>query len=154
MLGDANSQLSRWLKGVFGSKYDQLDIYATNLVKCFFSSVPSRFPDGSYKFLKPFFDNYKEYLTAEITNFKPRLLMTLGEPAHRLFVANLDEPRVIPEKMKEAFTGRFVTARLNGVEFDYSPCLHIQTFRIAETYKDSVTAFKSSLLELLEHLTT
>ena len=41
MLDDDKSQLSRWLKGVFGSKYDGIEIYATNLVKCFFSSPPA-----------------------------------------------------------------------------------------------------------------
>ncbi len=51
--------------------------------------------------------------------------------------------------MKEAFTGHFVKARINGYEFDYSPCLHIQTFRLAVTYKDYVTVFKSSLFKYL-----
>ena len=44
--------------------------------------------------------------------------------------------------MKKAFTGDFVRAKFRGIEFDYSPCLHIQTFRVAETYGDRVERFK------------
>ena len=150
MLDDANSQLSRWLKNIFGEKFDELDIYATNLVKCFFSLPPSQMPGGGYKFLQPFYDECKGYLVTEITKFCPAFVMTLGQTAHRLFIKSLDNPSSVPEFMKDAFTGNFVKVKLNSFEFDYTPCLHIKTFRVAETYKDSVTAFKKNLLGYLD----
>jgi hypothetical protein len=55
----------------------------------------------------------------------------------------------MPERMQTAFTGQFVLARLDGFEFDYSLCLHIQTFRVAETYGEGVVAFRRGLQEQL-----
>ncbi len=75
-----------------------MELYAINLIKCFFSRPPSRFTAGGYKFLKPFFINCKEYLVAEITGFKPESVITLREPAHRLFIDILDAPDVIQKK--------------------------------------------------------
>ena len=63
-----------------------------------------------------------------------------------LFVSLLDNSSEMSKEMKNAFTGRFVRARLHGFEFDYSPCLHIQTFRVAEKYGAKVEDFKRSLL--------
>jgi len=57
----------------------------------------------------------------------------------------LDNYVDIPDTMQEAFTGEFVKARIGDFEFDYSPCLHIKTWRVAEVYGDSVKKFKDGI---------
>ena len=47
--------------------------------------------------------------------------------------------------MKDDFTGNFIKVRLNNIEFYYSPCLHIKTYRVAETYGKQVFDFKEGL---------
>jgi uracil-DNA glycosylase len=47
MLNEKNSQLTRWLRGIFGdNNFDDLTIYATNLVKCTFPNPPSTNDEG------------------------------------------------------------------------------------------------------------
>lgn len=146
MLDQKNGQLSRWLRGLFGAdNFDSLTLYATNLVKCSFSAPPSTARQGGLKFLRPYFENCREYLVQEVSRFRPTLVLSLGEPAHKLFITMLDNGDEIGDSMQTAFTGNFVRARLRDVEFDYSPCLHIQTFRVAEVYGDSVERFKAGV---------
>lgn len=146
MLDQENGQLSRWLRGLFGqSNFRSLTLYATNLVKCSFIKPPSTARQGGLEFLQPYFQNCKGYLAEEIFRFQPRLVLTLGEPAHKLFIATLDNRDDIADRMKVAFTGQFVKAKFRGVEFDYSPCLHIKNFRVAEVYGDSVKRFKEGM---------
>jgi len=147
MLDDPNSQLSRWLrKEVFGeSNLHSSTLYATNLVKCSFEKLPSAAPQGAVGFLEPYFDNCKDHLLEEISKFRPTLVLTLGEPAHKLFITTLDNRHDFAEDMKDAFTGRFVRAKFRGMEFDYSPSLHIQTFRVAHTYGERLRGFKRGL---------
>lgn len=71
--------------------------------------------------------------------------MTLGEPAHKIFRLMLVQPQKVAEEMKDAFTGSFVRASMDDIEFDYTPCLHIQTFQVAETYGHRVDSFKKGL---------
>lgn len=42
---------------------------------------------GGFQFLWLYFDNCKGYLINEVKEFKPNLILTFGEPAHRLFAA-------------------------------------------------------------------
>lgn len=147
MLNEPNSQLSRWLKNLFGSEnFNSLNLYATNLVKCSFPQPPSRTIEGALKFLQPYFQNCRDYLSAEVMSFQPDFVLALGEAAHKLFISILDNYADIPGSMQAAFNGQFIKARLQGFEFDYSPCLHIQSFRVAETYGESVKEFKQGLL--------
>lgn len=150
MLDQERGALKRWLREeVFGKKYfDSLTLYATNLVKCRFRELPSR--QGGIKFLRPYFDNCKEHLAEEVSRFQPTLVLTLGEAAHRLFITTLDNRHDIADRMKVAFTGRFVKAELRGTGFDYSPCLHIHNFRVAATYGDSLKRFKTGLASYLK----
>lgn len=151
MLDDPNSQLSRWLKGMFGEhNFGKLTIYATNIVKCTFSQPPSVSQQGGLKFLQPYFENCKEYLLTEIQQYQPTLVMTLGEPAHKLFRSIISDMDRIDEAMKFAFTGNFVPVMVGSTEFSYSPCLHIKTFRVAETYGQGVSTFKEGLTGLFE----
>ena len=145
MLDQEKGALRRWLREeLFGKNYfDSLTLYATNLVKCAFDEPPSRL--GGLKFLRPYFDNCKDHLAKEISGFQPMLVLTLGEAAHRLFIATFDNREVIPDRMKVAFTGRFIKAKFRGMEFDYSPCLHIKTFRVANTYGEKLERFKRGL---------
>jgi len=147
MLDQERGALTRWLREeVFGKKYfDSLTLYATNLVKCGFRELPSRL--GGLKFLRPYFENCKVHLAEEISRLQPTLVLTLGEPVHQLFMTTLDNRDNIAEDMKEAFTGRFVKAKFRGMEFDYSPCLHIKTFRVAETYGEKLKRFKRGLAD-------
>ncbi len=149
-LDSEKGQLRRWLTQLFGSEnFDRLSIYATNLVKCYFDKPPTLMPEGGFHFLKPYFKQCKDYLVKEIMEFKPALALTFGEPAHKLFITLLDNGNDFGGTMQEAFTGRFKKAKLDGFEFDYSPCLHIKTFRVAETYGESIQKFKAGLKEWL-----
>jgi uracil-DNA glycosylase len=153
MLDEQNGQLSRWLEGIFGARYfESITLYATNVVKCTFSRPPSQMPEGGLNFLQPYFSNCAHYLPTEVLSFQPQCVITLGEPAHRLFISLLENANEISPRMKNAFTGRFVRARLQGFEFDYSPCLHIQTFRVAETYGVKVESFKQGLHAFFDNL--
>jgi len=147
MLDEPKGQLRRWLtKELFGKRnFDALTLYATNLVKCSFQQPPSTTQQGGFRFLQPYFDNCRDLLAQEISAFGPALVLTLGEPAHKLFITILDNRDNIADRMKKAFTGRFVKAEFGDIEFDYSPCLHIQTFRVAETYGDRLKRFKRGL---------
>jgi len=151
MLDEENGQLRRWLAGLFnGNNFEAITLYATNLVKCSFDQAPYSSLQGTISFLKPYFEQCKGYLIKEIARFKPDLILTLGEPAHRLFISILDNQKDFLFPMKEAFTGEFKKAMLEGIEFQYSPCLHIKTFRVAETYGDMVGQFKNTLKQYLE----
>lgn len=146
MLNQPNGSLSRWLKEILGADhFHAATLYATNLVKCSFMKPPSHAVEGGFKFLKPYFDHCKEHLANELLSFQPNCVLTLGEPAHRLFITILDNHAELPETMQAAFTGQFLRAKFRGIEFDYSPCLHIQTFRVAETYGERVQKFKKGI---------
>ena len=148
MLDDPSSQLSRWLKGILGDEnFGSLTIYATNVVKCSFKRPPSETDKGGLAFLKPYFQNCKDYLTEEILLFQPAIVLALGEPAHNLTTGLFDNSEDVGKRMKDAFTGDFRRVRLKNIEFDYSPCLHIQTFRVAETYGEKVKRFKEGINE-------
>lgn len=146
MLDDENGQLKRWLKGLFGAeKFSSITIYATNLVKCRFPKPPSTYKGN--KFLKPYFNNCKEYLKEEILNYKPTIIMSLGEPSHKFFREILDQKDIIPFEMNVAFVGDFYRLSVEGWEFDYTPCLHIKTYRVAETYGININKFKDKVKE-------
>lgn len=149
-LDKENGQLRRWLIKLLGSgNFDRLSIYATNLVKCFFDKPPTIMPEGGLRFLGSYFEQCKDYLVKEIIKFKPVLVLTFGEPAHKLFITILDNRSDFGASMQEVFIGKFKKAKLKGFEFDYSPCLHIKTFRVAETYGESVRRFKTGLEDYL-----
>jgi uracil-DNA glycosylase len=150
-LDKENGQLRRWLTQLFGSEnFERLSIYATNLVKCLFDKPPTIMLEGGFHFLKPYFAQCKDYLVKEIIEFKPALALTFGEPAHKLFIALLDNSSDFEEGMEGAFTGVFKKAELQGFKFDYSPYLRIKTFRVADTYGDSVKKFKDGLADYLK----
>lgn len=149
MLDQPQGQLSRWLRGLLGSAFDHATIYATNVVKCSFSRPPSEMEPSGLSFLRPYARNCRTYLAQEVAAFQPSLLLTLGEPSHILFREALDDPDIVPDRMQEAFTGTFRQVSIEGVRFNYSPCLHIQTFRVAETYGPLVAQFKAGLREAL-----
>ena len=141
MLDQKNGQLTRWLRGFIGSKnFEQLEIYATNLIKCTFPTPPST--KGNEEVLKPYFKFCEQYLLKEILNYQPTVVLTLGEPAHKLFLTKIRSSEIIATAMNKAFTGHFYRVKFNSISFDYSPCLHIKTFRGAETYGDKVKTFK------------
>ena len=148
-----NGQLRKWLeKELFGTaNFQKIEIYATNLVKCQFDQPPTLSAEGALKFLKPRFELCKEFLKNEIKAFKPDFVLTLGESAHILFSGEIEVILgALKGKMKEDFSGKFIKAKINDIEFNYSPCLHIKTFRVAETYGKQVFVFKEGLNEKLK----
>ena len=40
---------------------------------------------------------------------------------------------------------RLESVEIDDFTFDYSPCLHIKNFRVAETYGDKVKLFKDEI---------
>lgn len=153
MLDKSNSQLRRWLENLFGKEiFNSFTIYATNVVKCTFPRPPSTYK-GKH-FLKPYFENCKSYLETEISNFKPNLVLTFGEPAHRYFSSIFDNSDEIGSTMQSAFGNelKFFKAKIKDCEFSYSPSLHIKTFRVAETYGDKIKMFKSALLSEIPNI--
>jgi uracil-DNA glycosylase family 4 len=147
MLNEKNGQLSRWLNSLFGEDaFSSMTIYATNLVKCTFNKRPSSYDKH---FLEPYFENCKPFLKAEVLNYQPDIVMTLGEATHRNFISLLDNSSNISEKMKEAFTGEFHIVSINGYPFKYTPSLHIQTYRVAETYGKSIVTFKEKVKSMV-----
>lgn len=152
-----NGQLRRWLENeLFGKEnFNRIEIYATNLVKCQFDRPPSLSQGGALKFLTPRFDYCKQYLFKEIENFKPDIVLTLGESAHKLFFKEIKVLNGnLAGKMKDDFTGKFIKVKLNDIEFNYSPCLHIKTYRVAETYGKQVFDFKDGLNKKLNNAST
>jgi uracil-DNA glycosylase len=143
MLDQENGQIKKWLQNVFGAEFGSLTIYATNLVKCNFNKLPSHM--GGVNFLKPYFFKCKTYLITEVKSFKPTLVITLGEPTHQLFRTLLNNKDEIPNSMRQAFTGRFFKTLLEDVSFEYSPCLHIKTYRVAQTYGNAIREFQVGL---------
>jgi uracil-DNA glycosylase len=147
--------IQRWLKDVFGDKLNNIDIYATNAVKCTFAGdLPSeRKGVTGHKFLSNYFHECKMHLINEIVNYKPDFVVSFGEPAHMLLTEHLLMPKSIPAKMISAFTGNFhdtfIEVNNEKISFKYSPCLHITTFRVADTYGERVKTFKSTLVSRL-----
>lgn len=151
MLDDSESQLSRWLKGLFGEPiFNSITIYATNLLKCSSNDAPSRKSNNVTRFLEPYFGFCKSHIIKEVSNYKSNLVITLGEPAHKLFIGLSDTKIDDYDSMQKAYTGEFKELSINGCSFDYSPCLHIKTFRVAETYGESVKEFKCKIKSYFE----
>ncbi len=154
MLNQGGS-IFRWLRDLFGEKLDKIDIYATNTVKCtFVGDLPTERKDVTgYQFLTNYFEQCKVHLKNEVIKYKPDYVVSFGEPAHMLLSKHLFEPKTIPEKMTQAFKGDFHDAYVMNdnekVNFKYSPCLHITTFRVADTYGEKVKSFKKTLLNNL-----
>lgn len=148
MLDEKNGQISRWLRDVFGDQFNKVSIYGTNIVKCMFEFPPSRDVKGGLKYLTPFFANCQKYIVKEIVSYRPHLVVTLGEPTHMLFRTILDQ-KDIPIKMQQAFTGKLIRTSVQGVPFDYTPCLHIKTFRVADVYGKAVGNFREGLTSYL-----
>jgi uracil-DNA glycosylase family 4 len=147
MLDQENGQLRRWLKGIFGlSKFESITIYATNVIKCTFSRRPSELQNGGRELLNCCFLNCRQYLKNEVLAYAPNLILTLGEPSHEMFLKLVNEK--IPVKMKDAFSGKFHEVSIENLKTYYSPCLHIQTFRVAEKYGEKVVNFKSMINSL------
>lgn len=146
MLDQENGQLSKWLNDILGEDiFRGTELYATNVVKCPVKRESSASQKRVISLLQPCFYNCKDYLIKEITNFKPTIVLTFGEPAHKLFISILNNDDSIKDSMKEAFTGEFIKANIRNVSFQYSPCLHIRTYRVAYTYGKQVDEFKINL---------
>ena len=152
MLNQGNGQLARWLRDVLGEHgFNEVELYATNMVKCPVKRESSTTARGVLSLLQSCFDYCKDYLVEEIESFQPTMVLTLGEPAHKLFFPILDNSNLVKGSMKEDFTGQFIQASVRSVAFRYSPCLHIKTYRIADTYGKQVERFRYNLQTALKN---
>lgn len=152
MLNKDNGSLSRWLKDLIGKdNLNNITIYATNAVKCILEKFPSG-EDKPIEYLMEYYDNCKDYLRNEIIRYKPDILLSFGETTHTLLRSILDSPEEVEEKMKKAYDGKFRTVSVNGNNFKYSPCLHIKTYRVAETYGKKVEQFQIGFDNLLKNI--
>jgi uracil-DNA glycosylase len=144
-LDNEQGQLRRWLISVFGeSIFDTYTLYATNLVKCTLEQPPSE-SSNALKLLQTYFRHCQTYIFREISLFKPNFVLSFGEPAHELFFEILSDASDLKSSMRDDFTGTFSKVRIRETSFLYSPCLHIRTFRIADTYGDKIKEFKISV---------
>lgn len=151
MLNQSSGQITKWLREeVFGlaiyDLYDSLTLYATNLIKCSLKSPPAATKQGK-AVIKNCFQNCKYYLIEEVKKFQPGLVLTFGEPAHEMFTSLFDNKNGFSGSMHNDFTGGFSRVRLSNFEFDYSPCLHIKTFRVADVYGERVAKFKKGVAD-------
>jgi len=150
MLDQEDGQLSKWLNDILSEDiFKGTELYVTNVVKCPVKRELSASQKRVVSLLQPCFCNCKDYLINEITNFKPTTVLTFGEPAHKLFISILNNSDSIKDSMKEAFTGEFIKAYIRNVSFQYSPCLHIRTYRVAYTYGKQVDEFKINLRNII-----
>ena len=153
MLDEEKSQLKRWLRKLLGEDiFKRAEVYATNVVKCQVEREPSISLKSVLNLLTPYFENCRGYLISEITQYEPKLVLTFGDPAHRLFTSILSNKEGVRNSMQDAFNGGFIQTRIGDTKFLYSPCLHIKTFRVAETYGNKVNKFKSNLDKTLTDL--
>lgn len=146
------SNLQKWIEEeVFGnSDYPKIQLYATNLVKCRFAKQPSNCKEGAYIFLESCFKNCVRYLREEIKSFRPSLVISLGETAHKLLCKELYPPKNFSCKMNQDFSKKIpVSLRDTDIFFDYMPCLHITTFRVAKTYGNKINSFRNNLSSLI-----
>ena len=150
MLDQENGQLKRWLReDVFDQAiFDSVKLYATNLVKCTLNAPPGT-NSKDKTILQSCFVKCKSYLVKEIELFKPDLIITFGEPTHKLFSTLIDNSASHVYTMQNDFIGQFQEVTLNGLNFLYSPCLHIKTFRVAKVYGEKIKLFKGSLAAVL-----
>lgn len=140
MLDRPRNSVYNYIKGKILDPLDLRldDVAATNVVKCTFPG--NRPPNGIARenrvqlrdesraqgiraetaFLRPFFDNCKQYVVDEIRELKPKVLLSLGEPCHQLLVTSFDWP--IGLRLKEVFGCTFLVETLFNV--DYIPCAH------------------------------
>jgi len=102
------------------------DVYVTNAVKCTFPGqhTPADWAKGMCisveNFLIPFFMRCKRYLTKELISIKPKIVITFGQPAHRLLVSAY-RWEISPD-MKEAFGHVFPVD--NPIPTVYVPVIH------------------------------
>lgn len=146
------SQISKWLKEVFAPSidFDKLNIYATNLVKCILNRVPTDPQVGGIDYLLPCFKKCKKYLLSELEEIQPDYVFTLGEPAHRLFMSLVENRNDIKKiRMQDYFKGSFIKINYDSLEFRYSPLLHIQGYRVAKKYGDTVKKFENEIQKII-----
>jgi uracil-DNA glycosylase len=125
------------------------DVYATNAVKCTF---PGRTPAQWAKtkgvsvenILYPFFRRCKKYLTRELINLKPRIVIAFGQATHRLLISAYHW-KINPD-MKEVFGQAFSIH--NPISTLYVPVIHYNSRR-HQYYQTRWPAF---LQEVSKHL--
>jgi len=150
MMDDGSKgQLYKWLEGLFDDCFDNINLYATNVLKCTMISKPTSSSAKLKELKKELFENCKRFLIEEISCYKPTHIITFGELTHQLFIEIISGSK--PKKrMKEAFNGSFQNISILGENYKYSPCVHITTYRVAETYGEKVKAFKDRIKKEFE----
>jgi uracil-DNA glycosylase len=144
-LDNEQGQVRRWLTEVLGENiFDTFTLYATNLVKCTLEQPPSD-SGNALKVLQTYFMHCQTYILREISLFEPNFVLCFGEPAHELFCGILSDSGDLTSSMKQDFTGEFSKVRVGKTSFLYSPCLHIRTFKMVDTYGERIKEFKTNI---------
>jgi uracil-DNA glycosylase len=148
----ANSRLRRYIENeiLIPLDFTSEDVYATNAVKCTF---PGRTPRQWAKimgisvedFLRPFFGRCRRYLTRELINVKPKVVIALGQPTHRLLVSTYKWK--IPTSMKEVFSQAFPVH--NPISTLYIPVIHYNSRRHS-FYRERWAAFIQAIQEQID----
>jgi uracil-DNA glycosylase len=138
MLNNDQGGIKKYLIELFGNNlFNDFTIFATNVVKCILKEKPTE-KYSVIDYLKPIFQNCKDYLIEEIDYFKPNFLFTLGEPAYQLFYSLLKNDNH-PEcyKFGKYFDGHLHDEKFREHYFKYSPIPHINSYKkIMEDYNE------------------
>lgn len=148
----ANSHLRRYIENeiLMPLGFTSEDVYATNAVKCVF---PGRTPTQWAKmmgipiedFLRPFFRRCRKYLTRELINFKPKVVIAFGQPTHRLLVSTYKWK--IATSMKEVFGQAFPVH--NPISTLYVLVIHYNSRRHS-FYRERWAAFIQAIQEQID----
>jgi uracil-DNA glycosylase len=130
MLNNENGALRKYLVELFGNNlFNDFTVFATNVVKCILEKKPTENP-SVLDYLKPIFQNCKDYLIKEIDHFKPNFLFTLGGPAYQLFYSLLkNNNRPECYKFGNYFDGYLHDEKFVDHCFKYSPIPHINSYK-------------------------
>jgi len=152
-LGNSKSRLYKYIVGEIlqpaGIKID--NIYATDLVKCRFpNNQTPKIIHESYgipikEFLTPFFFNCRQWLFQELRDFRPRIVISFGEPVHQLLIEQFSWD--VPTGMKDGFSNIY-SVLLFDHNIYYAPCIHINS-RGKPHYRNLWSKFIQRLKETL-----
>lgn len=150
-LENRNSSLYKYIVGEIlqptGLKID--NIYTTDLVKCRFpnNQTPKIISESHNvtikEFLTPFFFNCRQWLFQELRDFRPKIIISFGEPVHQLLVEEFGWP--VPIRMKDAFSNVYSVLVFDHSTY-YAPCIHINSKRQPH-YRELWNKFIQSLRE-------
>lgn len=132
------------------------DVYATNLIKCTFPKEPRRICRDKFgkaatetvkNFLQPYFMNCKQYLTKELREISPKIVISFGEVPHQLLWEEFDwSHNNVERDMSKAF-GNTYNVNISGLDIAYMPCIR-PVARAREKLRQKFPTFIKELKKL------